>query len=158
MLSILEDKRIKCTSIMTVMDADHYLSLIDRAYRKKGGIEGQRSPLKTKTAITIRKRLVDDLKNGAMIPPVVIGLLVNAAERKFLSQAKTAGTIEKFLLSTDEDNLSIIDGMQRTTALKEASSTKQSVLASKVRVEIWVTELIGSLVYRMLVLNTGQVP
>jgi hypothetical protein len=25
-------------------------------------------------------------------------------------------------------------------------------------VEIWVTELIGSLVYRMLVLNTGQVP
>ncbi len=48
--------------------------------------------------------------------------------------------------------------MQRTTALKEASSTRPSVLAGKVRVEIWVTELIGSLVYRMLVLNTGQVP
>ena len=143
---------------MTVMSVKDYLALIEHVYAKKGGIEGQRAPLKTKTAMTIRHRLVDDLKNGAVIPPIVIGLLVTPGERKKLSAIDSFEKVFAFLKSTDEDNLSIIDGMQRTTALKEAASANPKVLAASVRVEIWVTEFIASLIYRMLVLNTGQVP
>ncbi|MNM89637.1 hypothetical protein D3C81_1018700 [compost metagenome] len=43
--------------------------------------------------------------------------------------------------------------MQRTTALKEAG-----VNDAIVRVEIWLSHKVDSLIYRMLVLNTGQVP
>lgn len=54
--------------------------------------------------------------------------------------------------------VSIIDGMQRTAALTEAVSVESSVNESIIRVEIWIAENVSSLVYRMLVLNTGQVP
>jgi hypothetical protein len=60
------------------------------------------------------------------------------------------------LLKKSKLDLSIIDGMQRTTALKEAfSESDQQYL---IRVEIWAAEKVSSLIYRMLVLNTGQVP
>jgi hypothetical protein len=59
-------------------------------------------------------------------------------------------------LQEEQLDLSIIDGMQRTTALKEAA--EQSNLKHFIRVELWVAKKVDSLIYRMLVLNTGQVP
>ncbi len=57
-----------------------------------------------------------------------------------------------------DDRLSIIDGMQRTTALREAMTSEPTVAKRAMRVEFWVSESTNSLIYRMLVLNTGQVP
>ena len=48
--------------------------------------------------------------------------------------------------------------MQRTTALKEALNQNPDVSNFKIRVEYWVSVSMNSLIYRMLVLNTGQVP
>jgi len=48
--------------------------------------------------------------------------------------------------------------MQRTAALIEASDDESIVISHKVRVEFWLTKDVRSMVYRMLVLNTGQVP
>jgi hypothetical protein len=158
MYDIMEDRRIKCTSIMTSMLSKDYLALVDRVYNNKGGIEGQRAPLKTKTAITIRNRLVDDLQKGAIIPPIVVGVLVSQEGRAELAKCSSAEQLVEFLSTLDDDDLSIIDGMQRTTALKEAVSENKKVLMGEVRVEFWITEYINSLIYRMLVLNTGQVP
>lgn len=49
--------------------------------------------------------------------------------------------------------------MQRTTALREAQlHDGVTVSERQMRVEFWITEDANSLLYRMLVLNTGQVP
>lgn len=158
MYDILEDKRVHCTSIMTVVTVGEYLELVDHVYAKKGGIEGQRAPLKTKTALTIRKRMVSDLQIGAVIPPIVVGVLVTAEERKQLSDIADEAALIGFVGTLDPDKISIIDGMQRTTALKEAEAANNDVRTRRVRVEFWITEFLNSLIYRMLVLNTGQVP
>jgi hypothetical protein len=56
------------------------------------------------------------------------------------------------------DSLAIIDGMQRTTALREAVELEPSVNEQRMRVELWAAKNTDSLIYRMLILNTGQVP
>ncbi|HHK9835540.1 hypothetical protein ACGWAW_024970 [Klebsiella pneumoniae] len=48
--------------------------------------------------------------------------------------------------------------MQRTTALKEALALDGEVASHAIRVEAWIAKGTESLIYRMLVLNTGQVP
>jgi hypothetical protein len=66
--------------------------------------------------------------------------------------------LAELLASADSDAISIIDGMQRTSALLAAVELDTSVLNRSVRVEFWITSSVRSLIYRMLVLNTGQVP
>jgi hypothetical protein len=172
--SILEDKRSTCLSVMTSMKVSDYFSLISHAYQNKGkngNLDFQREPLKTKSAISIRKRMIEDIKLGAVLPPMVIGLVVKEAEFKTLSSLDTS-KFQDFLSAhyknvneptkdiTEELNkgISIIDGMQRTTAILEAQETQVNVLQNVVRVEFWVATKINNLIYRMLVLNTGQIP
>ncbi len=124
--------------------------------RSGGGIEGQRAPIKTKTGEKIRSRLVTDLANGAVIPPVVIGAVPSSRAMRALKKCDDS----RALVTTLKDlnvSLSIIDGMQRTTALIDAKAADGARL-SDVRVEFWFADKLQRLVYRMLVLNTGQVP
>ncbi|HAH0825304.1 TPA: hypothetical protein HHG21_004819, partial [Escherichia coli] len=58
----------------------------------------------------------------------------------------------------DKSSLSIIDGMQRTTAFLEAVKQSEEVKNKTIRIEYWFSKSMNSLIYRMLVLNTGQVP
>jgi hypothetical protein len=94
--------------------------------------------------------MVKDLKQGAILPPIVLGMVIeedipenNINENKFIDLLKNIST----------ERISIIDGMQRTTAFHEASITEGFI-----RVEFWLTDKIQNLTYRMLVLNTGQTP
>jgi len=155
--SIIHDKRVDCYSVMTTMKVSEFLQLVTNAYRDRGGIEGQRAPLKTKTGISIRSRLVSDLLAEAVIPPVVVG--VQAPEDLLEAVARIGDdTVLERLKAVDANSLSIIDGMQRTTALRDAVGQKPSLGDTPLRVEFWVSGSLNSLIYRMLVLNTGQVP
>ncbi len=158
MFHVLEDTRVNCTSIMTCMTVAAYLAMIDNVYKERGGIEGQRAPLKTKTALTIRKRMVSDLQVGGVIPPLVIGVLVTSEEYHQIRVITDGEQLRVFFAGLENDRISIIDGMQRTTALKEATTANEDVQTRVVRIEFWVTEFVSSLIYRMLILNTGQVP
>ena len=71
---------------------------------------------------------------------------------------KSPEQMEKSILGKWKNSVSIIDGMQRTTALLDAVKDKPEVAAGEVRIECWVSSKTDSLIYRMLVLNTGQVP
>lgn len=152
-LTILHDKRIDCYSIMTEMSVSEFLKIVENSYRNRGGIDGQRSPLKTKTALTIRKRMVEDVKRKAVLPAIVLGIHDNNVQ-DLLDNIKAHGH-QYIAENIDPNSISIIDGMQRTTALKEAGD---SIGEEKVRIEFWITNKLNSLIYRMLVLNTGQVP
>jgi len=154
----LYDERVNCISILVEMQLGEYLSLVEGVYAESGGIEGQRGPLKTKTGITIRNRLVSDIQQRALMPPVVLGVLL---DKEGYDRARNAAQLSEFLaiaMEGDRERISIIDGMQRTTAMAEASKSDPQIRDMPIRVEFWVSDRLNSLIYRMLVLNTGQVP
>lgn len=154
---ILADRRTGCLSAILTIPALEYLGLIEDIYKSKGGIKGQRAPLKTKTGIRIRERMVRDIAAGAVLPPIVLGAILPIATFNKAKDVKVDDEIRQILGCLDNNQLSIIDGMQRTTALLEASELGD-LKENLVRVEIWFATNINSLIYRMLILNTGQVP
>ena len=153
----LFDRRTSCWSVQTTMKIGDYLDLIAAAHQAQGAITGQRDVLTTTTAKRIRTRMIADLKLGAVIPPVVIGAVVTPTELAAMP-LDDASTILDVLGDPEERTLSIIDGMQRTAALLEASTEDPGVREFELRVEFWLTTSVRAMVYRMLVLNTGQVP
>jgi hypothetical protein len=158
-LNYLLDNRTHGHSVMATYSLKNYLKLVEAAYANKGGLAGQREALTTSTARRIRQRMVEDLKAGAILPPVVLGMVwdkPNTSSLMALSQPE----FEK-KMSTIPDKIVIIDGMQRTAAMQEVANsvrTDDYLNTTPVRVEFWLTESINSLTYRMLVLNTGRIP
>jgi len=145
------DERIRCRYILMTMEIEEFLRLVRPAYESQGSIEGQRDVVRTATATRIRKRMAEDLQRGAIIPPIVLGTTTKAANIKRSSwSSKSVRTMIAKLR-----RLSIIDGMQRTAVLIEH---EQLLAKQHVRIELWLAPRTENLVYRMLVLNTGQIP
>ena len=155
MMDCLFDKRGDCMSIAFTISYPKYKELINHAYENRGGIEGQRGTLKTSTAIRIRKRMVEDITKGTILPPVVIGAAVKETNYDEFPQ-KTETELQNWL-KENALSLSLIDGMQRTTAMIEAEKVAD-LSEYKIRVELWLAHTVNNLIYRMLVLNSGQVP
>lgn len=153
----IHDTRTDCYSVMTELSVGRYLDVVSQALSNQGGIEGQRAVLGTTTARRIRERMISDLSQGAVLPPIVIGLVVSFDEFEAMPP-DSFGALTDLLSTIKDDDVSIIDGMQRTSALVEAVEDDASVLERPVRVEFWITSSVRALIYRMLVLNTGQVP
>ncbi|WP_431476531.1 hypothetical protein [Massilia eburnea] len=156
----LIQSKMRCTSFLVDMPVRNYLDMVGHIYKNdQGGIPGQRAALKTKTAKTIRERMVADILKGVSLPPIVIGVL--ADPKDYPDRVNSFESVEQvlaFVKDAAPGGLSIIDGMQRTTALLEALAIDADAVLSNLRVEFWVTDGANNLVYRMLVLNTGQVP
>lgn len=155
--SIVKDIKADCYSVMCMMEIGEYIRMIDWAYNKRGGIERQRDVLKTNTALRIRRRMVKDLLSGAVLPPVVLG--ISMAKGDFFDGLGNSQEIFSAIFDLIKDNnICIIDGMQRSTAIIEATSINVGLKNSLMRVEFWVATNMNSMIYRMLVLNSGQVP
>ncbi len=158
-LNCLLDHRTHCHSVMTTYSLENYLKLVEAAYANRGGLAGQRGVLTTSTAKRIRQRMIKDLKAGAILPPVVLGVIWDKPDTSNLI-ALTQSQFENEM-STIPEKIVIIDGIQRTAVMQEVANsvrTNDYRSATPVRVEFWITENINSLIYRMLVLNTEQVP
>jgi len=154
----LEDNRVDCYSILCTITVEDYIGFIEHVWVNKGGIEGQRSPLKTKSAQRIRKRMIDDLSRGTVIPAIVVGAKINVDQFNELSKDVALNSIPLFKTFKNDGQISIIDGMQRTTALREALSANTLDGKKIIRLELWIAKSTNSLIYRMLVLNSGQIP
>jgi hypothetical protein len=156
-MSWLFDQRTNCWSYLTKISISDYLQLVEDAHNSRGAITGQRDVLTTTTAKRIRSRMVSDIKLGAVLPPIVIGAVLS--EDNFAQMPiADASDINEILSLEPEQKLSIIDGMQRTAAIIEAVREDPSVGNKLVRVEFWLANSVRAMIYRMLVLNTGQVP
>jgi hypothetical protein len=152
----LHDQRTGCISALVTMATRDYLRLVGQAHEQRGAIAGQRDVLKTTTAKRIRDRMVEDIRKGAVLPPVVIGMVVDRSTLTAWEESPPSET--HFLAVVAQNQLAIIDGMQRTAGLKDAATTDPAVYDRPLRVEFWVADETRALVYRMLVLNTGQIP
>lgn len=148
------DERTDSRSILVSMSVTDYLELTGIAYENRGGLDGQRAALKTTAALRIRNRMREDFSKGAILPPVVVGLVVDP---NYISNANTLddAALNTFLTNIDKDTVSIIDGMQRTAIFFDNAKDFGS---RQLRVEMWMAIDSSNLIYRMLVLNTGQVP
>lgn len=160
----VKDNRSDCFSLMGMTTIGDYMEFINEIYKNRGAIEGQREALKNSSAIKIRRRMVQDIIKGTVLPPIVVGLLVNDEEFEKISNEINNGKIDNpdflnmHLNSCSIDTTSLIDGMQRTTAIKEALESNPGITNNILRIEFWIVKKINNLLYRMLILNTGQVP
>lgn len=151
-LEIVDDNRSGCKSILTTMKLSEYRSITEEAFKNQGNISGQRDVIKrSSTAAKIRKRMIDDFKQGCIFPQVVVGLLLKPEDLVDF----TEDSFEILLSKVDRKNISIIDGMQRTNIYFNNSEGEDD---RNIRVEFWCSDESIKLLYRMLVLNTGQVP
>lgn len=163
-ISVIKDNRSECYSIMGVTNIEEYINYVKSVYENRGGISGQRDALKSSSAIKIRKRMIKDIGRGTVLPPIVIGLLLsNEAFDKISEVVEIGNTLSAEFVSSlvgnvSAENISLIDGMQRTTAIIESLTVDNSIADNKIRIEFWVVRNINNLIYRMLILNTGQVP
>lgn len=153
------DMRSECYLLLATMTLKEYKEFVGDAFNNKGNIDGQRDIIsRSAVASKIRTRMSDDFKKGAVFPQVVIGLLVNDSIfnifKKFDKNGKNQEIID-FILSLDKSCVSIIDGMQRTNIYFENYTNNEN---RPIRVEFYITSAMTKLLYRMLVLNTGQVP
>lgn len=154
----IKDRRVDCYSVMTQFQVEEYLKMVKSAFENRGGLEGQRDTLKTNTAIRIRKRMIKDIEAGAVLPPIVIGVIIPQDNFAIIEQLEDNNAFLEFINKIPEDSISIIDGMQRTKALSVALEDNANICDHEIRVEFWIASQINSLIYRMLVLNTGQAP
>lgn len=103
-------------------------------------------------------RLKSDIKKGALIPPITLALkpsLVN----KFLPLVKTEQTVklEQELISSSI--VYILDGLQRTHLMKDLLEEGHKYdVKQKLLLEFWFEKEMGNLMYRLIVLNSGQKP
>lgn len=153
------DERSECYLVLATMTLREYKEFVEDAFNKKGNIMGQRDVIaRSAVASKIRTRMSDDFKKGAVFPQVVIGLLVNnfifEKFEKFDRKGENKEIID-FILGLDKNCVSIIDGIQRTNIYFENYFGNED---RPIRVEFYVTNVMPKLLYRMLVLNTGQVP
>jgi hypothetical protein len=151
-VSILYDERINAHNVLFSMTVGEYLDSVGKI-RDRNPFQRRRISA-SKTVYSLLKR---DLEQGCVIPAIVLALN-DPTPRKTLSKD------EAIRLVTDRvADLLILDGLQRTNTLMEATSGANSVLNQKVRgmvlrVEIYIGLNRIGILYRMLTLNTGQTP
>ncbi len=104
-------------------------------------------------------RLKADLQNGALIPGITLAIEPNIATSFIdMVEKKDFKKIAENLTKI-KDNIYILDGLQRTHKIKELLDDKVEFKKDqKLLLEIWVEPNISHLVYRLIVLNSGQKP
>jgi len=155
-IDLMKDNRSNCYSVMIRIKVEDYLNIISESYEKAGNIEGQRVPISSKTGKRIRDIMIDDIKKGTILPPIVLGCVTNSETVVNIGEYKENFEELDINKIINGKSLSIIDGMQRTTALMEVIEGGE-VNINSIRIEIWITDKPNNLIYRMLVLNTGQI-
>lgn len=130
----------------------------------------QRSIIKDSKAY---QTLRADLRRGCILPPIVLavsrvslppGLSVDTLNDPALREPLIA-EIQSQLNSPRPGDTYIIDGLQRTNALRQTRDDLATLveerarfMARPLRVEIWINIPFGAVAYRMLLLNAGQKP
>lgn len=151
-IAIDRDERSKCISILTDMELEEYQKLTKKSFDANGNLNGQRGVItKSAAAVRIRKRMQEDFCKGAIFPQVVLGIQSEKDFTKMLKEGEYYDSEEIFAGCI----ISIIDGMQRSNIYFKNYSGNET---RKIRVEFWIANNGEKLLYRMLVLNTGQTP
>ena len=155
-ISRMYDNRISAESIIIEIKYKEYLKFATEIIKNN---ELQRK--KVNSSKTVYSLLKDDLKQGCIIPPIVLAISDGEYERDW-DDTKVLSFIEENL-----KRLLILDGLQRTYTLiraqdeliKEDNKENIENFGNRLlRLEIYLGINKFGILYRMLTLNTGQTP
>lgn len=114
----------------------------------------------TKAYSTLRS----DLRRGCILPPIVLAASVSfPTDLESLYNSPDYQLISTHLSNITSNDVYIIDGLQRTNAIRQTLSElegeeRENFLNRLIRLEIWINIPFGAIAYRMLLLNAGQRP
>jgi hypothetical protein len=116
---------------------------------------------RVKSSSSVYSLLKTDLRQGCVIPPIVLALAIEAKPKKDETDEVLVDTINK-----NNEKLIILDGLQRTYTIRDLVNElvekddpeKEKILKGKLRIEIYIGINKLGILYRMLTLNTGQTP
>lgn len=157
--SILFDTKIDAYNIAFEISKKNYLAI---AKDIKENNELQRK--KIKRASSVYSLMKNDLKEGCLLPPIVLSLDNNLDRqdiKKELENQKDSELIKKYI-NKHYKKIKILDGLQRTNMLlelyQENNLENTSFYTNNLRFEIYIGIGRFGILYRMLTLNTGQTP
>jgi len=150
-ISKTKDLRTNTNVLYAEILVKDYLDLVGKDFDK---FEIQRKRVDPKKY----SRLKNDFKNGALLPGITLAIEFSQVEKYFkLIELSEYGEIKELLLK--ESDIYILDGLQRTYIIddlvKENTDFKEG---QKLLLEIWFEQNIDHLIYRLIVLNSGQKP
>lgn len=157
-LSIDRDDRLLSYCVTATCSYESFLALTAGA---ESNLNIQRATIKgAKAYATLRA----DLRRGCILPPVVLAAnctLSSPIEQIFASH--DLPKISHDLASLSSDDVYVIDGLQRTNAIRQTldeltAEERPIFLARPLRIELWINIPFGAVAYRMLLLNAGQRP
>lgn len=168
--SFLIDHKIMGVNVGVELTIGDYLSFAPEIL-KRNEYQRRRVSSPGKTYELLRR----DLVNGCIIPPIILavtdaygaalGQLVEKAVKENDTSAYEAEIRSFIERAVDERQLLILDGLQRTSTLRDIVNSPsllgenaQRFLEHRIRVEIYVGLSKPGILYRMLTLNTGQMP
>jgi len=153
-----EDKKVSGKCLLIDITIGDYVELIQNNLEnlplQRGKVISRKSD--------VYKRLQEDLKNNTIMPPLSL-----VASKKFSDTIKdvedTKRTEDIINNKINKKSLSILDGLQRTYCilnviddLKDKPEKLKHFKNSRIRAELWYSIKTNALLYKILVLNTGQ--
>lgn len=145
------DKKIQTSNYLIELTFGEYLEFANKIIENN---EYQRK--RVRSSMSIYSQLKEDLKNGCIIPPVVLAIDDKDMPDEGLNKTNIKECLKKSL---------ILDGLQRTFTIIDAHNELikegkdiSNFTESKLRAEVYGGIKRFGLLYRMLTLNTGQTP
>lgn len=155
-----EDKKVGAKCLLFDITISKYIELI------KDNLESldiQRGKIISKKS-DVYKRLIGDLKEGAIMPPISLTLSKKSNLQNKIKDMTGLKDIEEQINKEIKDgDLFILDGLQRTYCILsviddlEDSNEKETFYNTRIRAELWYNINYTAVLYKMLILNTGQV-
>lgn len=150
------DNRIDSLNLLIETTIEEYYNLSKNILENN---EFQRR--RVKSSSSVYSLLKTDLREGCVIPPIVLALAMEAKPKKDETDDNLVETI-----NNNKEKLIILDGLQRTYTIRDLvieliekdDPDKEKVLKGKLRIEIYIGINKLGILYRMLTLNTGQTP
>ena len=103
-------------------------------------------------------RLKDDIKNGALLAGITLAINPSKVS-EFISLVETKDAEGLITKLNSSDDIYILDGLQRSYIIKDLVEEGVELNSDqKILLEIWFESEIKHLIYRLIVLNSGQKP
>lgn len=128
-----------------------YLNIVGNDFDK---FEIQRKRVDPKKYV----RLKEDIKKGALLPGITLAIDHLKIEQ-FINLVTAKDSTALVQLLNNSNDIYILDGLQRSYIIKDLMDEKVVFLEDqKILLEIWFEKEINHLIYRLIVLNSGQKP
>lgn len=103
-------------------------------------------------------RLKDDIFKGALLPGITLAIDPGKVH-KFEGALEKQDNAQLTAQLSEPSDIYILDGLQRSFIIKDLVNEGKSFKAEqKILLEIWFEKKIDHLIYRLIVLNSGQKP